>query len=114
MTADPARVATAHLLLTQIGVTLADLKNSSVHRQPAPSVAEYLPTVMAAASPAASRLYGTYWNRMAVAWGDRPLDTIVASDVEALQRQAVATARRRRNSRGGRQAGVGEQVKGSL
>jgi integrase len=68
-------------------------------------MAEYLPRVIAAASPSSNRLYGPYWNRMAVAWGDRPLDTILASDVEALQRQAVATARRRRNSRGGRQAG---------
>lgn len=86
MTADPTRVATAHLLLTQLGVTLADLNNSSVRRQPAPSMAEYLPRVIAAASSSSNRLYGTYWNRMAVAWGDRPLDTIVASDVVGLTR----------------------------
>ena len=105
MAADPARVATAHLLLSQLGVTLTDLQHSTIHRQPAPSFADYLPRVIAAATPAANRLYGTYWNRMAAAWGDRPLDTILASDVEALRRQAVATARRRRNSRGGGQAG---------
>jgi integrase len=105
MTADPGRVATAHLLLTQLGVTLADLQHSTIQRPPAPSMAEYLPRVIAAASPSSNRLYGPYWNRMAVAWGDRPLDTILASDVEALQRQAVATALHRRNSRGGRQAG---------
>jgi hypothetical protein len=99
MTADPARVATAQLLLTQLGVTLADLNNSSIRRHPAPSVAEYLPRVIAAASPSSNRLYRPYWNRMAIAWGDRPLDTILASHVEALQRQAVATARHRRNSR---------------
>lgn len=83
MTADPARVATAHLLLTQLGVTLADLHDSSMRQRPAPTIAEYLPRVVAAASPSANRLYGTYWNRMVVAWGDRPLDTIAASDVEA-------------------------------
>lgn len=105
MTADPASVATAHLLLTQLGVTLADLHDSSMRQRPAPTIAEYLPRVVAAVSPSANRLYGTYWNRMAAAWGDRPLDTITASDVEALQREAVATARRRRSSRGGHQAG---------
>lgn len=40
MTADPARVATAHLLLTQFGVTLTDLQHSTNRRPPAPSLAE--------------------------------------------------------------------------
>jgi hypothetical protein len=34
MTADPGRVATAHLLLTQLGVTLADLQHSTIQRPP--------------------------------------------------------------------------------
>lgn len=42
---------------------------------------------------------------MASAWGDRPLDALAASDIEAMQRQAAATARSRRNNRGGRHAG---------
>ncbi|MFE9693730.1 tyrosine-type recombinase/integrase [Micromonospora sp. NPDC005806] len=42
---------------------------------------------------------------MAAAWGERPLDAVVASDIEAMQRQIAATARSRRNSRGGRRAG---------
>src|SRR2546423_15118496 len=37
--------------------------------------------------------------------GIRPLDEIAASDIEALQRQITATARRRRTSRRGRHAG---------
>jgi hypothetical protein len=72
MTADPGLVATAYLLLTQLGVSLADLQHSTIRRPPAPSMAEYLPRVIAAASPSPNRLYGPYWNRMAVAWGDRP------------------------------------------
>jgi integrase len=68
-------------------------------------MAEYLPQVMAAAGPGARRTYGSYWVRMAKAWGDRPLDTIAASDIEALQHQTVAAARFRRTSRGGRHAG---------
>ena len=42
---------------------------------------------------------------MAVAWGERRLDSIVATDVEALQREITANARIRRTSRGGRHAG---------
>jgi integrase len=42
---------------------------------------------------------------MAAAWGDRTLDAVAASDIEAMQRQMAATARSRRNSRSGRHAG---------
>jgi len=42
---------------------------------------------------------------MAAAWGARPLDTIAATDIEAMQQQMAATARSRRNSRSGRHAG---------
>ncbi|MEW2475456.1 site-specific integrase [Micromonospora gifhornensis] len=103
MSADPARVATARQLLAHLGVTLADLQ-----AEPGPglpTLAEYLPQVVAAAGPGTRRTYGTYWQRMAAVWGDRPLDAVAASDIEALQRQAAATARSRRNSRSGRHAG---------
>ncbi|WP_326557215.1 tyrosine-type recombinase/integrase [Micromonospora sp. NBC_01796] len=101
--ADPARVAAARQLLAHLGVTLADLQ-----AEPGPglpTLAEYLPQVVAAAGPGTRRTYGTYWNRMAAVWGDRPLDAVAASDIEAMQRQAAATARSRRNSRSGRHAG---------
>ncbi|HWS37639.1 MAG TPA: site-specific integrase, partial [Actinoplanes sp.] len=70
------------------------------------TLAEYLPQVIAAAAgPGARRTYGNYWNRMILLWGDRRLDTITATDIEALQREAAATAVSRRNGRGGRHAG---------
>ena len=91
MPADPARVAAARQLLAHLGVTLADLQS---HSGPSlPTLAEYLPHVVAAAGPGARRTYGTYWNRMAAAWGERPLNAIAASDIEAMQRQIAATAR---------------------
>jgi hypothetical protein len=37
---------------------------------------------------------------MATAWEDRPLDTITASHIDAMQHQMAATARLRRNCRG--------------
>ncbi len=103
MTADPARVAAARQLLAHLGVTLADLQADLGPRLP--TLGEYLPHVIAAAGPGARRTYGTYWNRMAAAWGDILLDAIAASDIEAMQRQIAATARSRRNSRSGRHAG---------
>jgi integrase len=70
-----------------------------------PTIAEYLPQVIAAAGPGAMRTYGTYWQRMATAWAGRPLDSIAATDVEALQRDCARQALERRNGRGGRHAG---------
>ncbi|MGH3712478.1 MAG: tyrosine-type recombinase/integrase [Micromonosporaceae bacterium] len=101
--ADPERVAVARRLLAELGVSVTDLREAE--RPQAPTIAEYLPQVMAAAGPGACRTYGSYWGRIATLWGDRPLDAIAATDIEALQRQTAATARLRRNGRGGRHAG---------
>ena len=49
MTTDPARIATAHQLLTQLGVTLADLQDNPAQHVRVPTMAEYLPQVVAAA-----------------------------------------------------------------
>ena len=70
-----------------------------------PTIGDYLPRVRAAAGPGAGRTYGIYWSQMAIAWRDRPLTAIAASDVEALQRRTIADAVPRRSSRGGRHAG---------
>ena len=87
MPADPARVALAHQVLAQLGVTLVDLQEASDGdggRAGAvvPTIAEYLPRVIAAAGPGAARTYGSYWTRMATTWGDRRVDSITASDIE--------------------------------
>lgn len=105
MPADPTRITTAHQLLAQLGVSIADLQDDLDQWAAAPTVAEYLPRVAAAAGPGAQRTYGSYWDRMAAVWGSRPLTAIAASDIEALQRHMIATARSRRNSRSGRHAG---------
>ncbi|SFE39163.1 Phage integrase family protein [Actinoplanes philippinensis] len=89
----------------QLGVTIADLQATESAPALMPTLAEYLPQVIAAAGPGARRTYGNYWNRMILLWGDRRLDTIAATDIEALQREAAATAVSRRNGRGGRHAG---------
>lgn len=90
-------------MLADLGVTLADLRADP--GPGLPTLAEYLPHVIAAARPGARGTYGIYWNRLAAVWGERPLDAIAASDIEAMQRGMAAAARSRRKSRTGRHAG---------
>ena len=85
MPADPTRIAIARDLLTQLGVSLADLHDAETPGASVPTLADYLPSVIAAAGPGANRTYGSYWSKMAAAWGTRPLDQITASDIEAMQ-----------------------------
>lgn len=105
MTADPARLTVARDILTQLGVTVDDLRDDPADRPSVPTLSEYLPAVIAAAGPGANRTHGSYWARMTAIWGTRPLDEISASDIEAMQHRAAAGARSRRNSRHGRHAG---------
>jgi hypothetical protein len=67
MPADPARIAIARDLLTQLGVTLADMQHDKTPTSAMPTLADYLPRVIAAAGPGAKRTYGSYWTRMAAA-----------------------------------------------
>jgi hypothetical protein len=71
---------------------MAELLGGVEPASPVPTVEEYLPQVIAAAGPGAVRTYSTYCQRMAAAWADRPLDTIAATDVEALQRDCARQA----------------------
>ncbi|MFI6781650.1 tyrosine-type recombinase/integrase [Micromonospora sp. NPDC050276] len=103
MSADPNRVSTALALLKHLGLSPADLTGADP--RPVPTVAEYLPCVVAAASPGTRRTYGSYWRRMADGLGERRVDEVAATDLEALMRQSTAGARSRRNSRQGRHAG---------
>lgn len=132
MSADPARIAIARHVLAHLGITLADLNAAerAASDQPAggravggtptaagpaslgvsarfaiPTVSSYLPRVRAAAGPGANRTYGHYWTMMDRLWGERRLDQISATDIEALRHHAAGTARSRRNSRHGRHAG---------
>ncbi len=100
MTADSSSAAIAMLARFDIAVTPA------ATRAPATTVREYLPRVIAAAGAGTTRTYGTYWTRMLEVWGERSVDSIRATDVEALQRDCAAHSRpRQRNYRGGRHAG---------
>nr|BFE56496.1 hypothetical protein GCM10020063_010220 [Dactylosporangium thailandense] len=103
MPADRQRLDAAWTALAELGVTLADLQRDA--RPAVPTFDKYLPQVLAAAGPGALRAYRSYWQRMTTAWGGLAIDTVTASDIQALQRRIVANAQARRNSRGGRHAG---------
>jgi integrase len=106
MTSDGERLATARQLLDKLGVRPEDLlAHHHTAARVVPTWAEYLPQVITAAGPGASRTYGSYWNRMITIWGTRALDEVSASDIEALQHTTAATAQPRRNARSGRHAG---------
>jgi integrase len=106
MTGENERVATARRLLDELGVRIEDLLiRPHTAERVVPTWAEYLPQVIAAAGPGASRTYGSYWARMITMWGTRALDEVAASDIEALQHAMAASARSRRNARNGRHAG---------
>jgi integrase len=105
MAAAPDRVEAAWRMLADLGVTITDLRDDLHNRRPMPTIAEYLPQVAAAAGPGARRTYGSYWTRMTVLWGQRSLDEVTATDIEALRFEAAASARSRRNSRSGRHSG---------
>ena len=101
MPADRERLDAAWTALAELGITLADLQRDA--RPPMPTCTGYLPQVLAAAGPGTLRAYRSYWQRMTTAWGVLAIDT--ASDIQALRRDVVASARARRNIRGSRHAG---------
>jgi integrase len=70
-----------------------------------PTIAQYLPRVLRAATPGQLDAYKPYWLRAEEMFGEHKLDRVWPSDILALQNQVVRTARPRRNSRGGRYAG---------
>jgi len=90
------RVSAARQALVELGVTVADLQDAEKGIQ-TPTFGEYLPVVIAAAGLGANRTYGTCWARMAILWGERRLDELLASDIEGMKNAAAATARSRRS-----------------
>src|SRR6266540_4649380 len=87
-----------------MGISPADLLEVRPARPPAPTFAEYVPVVAAAVSAGTRRAYGSYWNRVVHAWGDRRIDEPRPSEIEQLRAQVQANVVARRNARGGRSA----------
>jgi len=108
---NPKEVEAARVLLARMGMTPADLLESTPapedpaqSRRPMPTVAAWIEVVTGLVSPGTARSYGSYWKKAAAAWGPRCLDQVAASEIRAEAEKAKATAVVRRNSRGGRNA----------
>jgi integrase/recombinase XerC len=71
---------------------------------PGPTVAEYLPIVVAATTGGARRTYQTYWALLVDTLGDRLVGDIKTSELAALALSAEERALRRANHRSGRHA----------
>ena len=69
-----------------------------------PTVREYHPTVVAAATPGTSRTYSTYWDLLVREHGDDRITEVTTSKLCALAQSARANAVRRRNGQGGASA----------
>ncbi|MEO6087308.1 MAG: site-specific integrase [Umezawaea sp.] len=98
MSTNPATITAARHLLDQLGLTPEDLQWAPVD---IPTVADYLPRVIAATAPGARRTYDIYWTYIHAAFGDRRLDDVTPTDIEALMRHHIAIRQVRANDRGG-------------
>jgi integrase len=94
----------ARLLLQRMGISPADLLEVRPARPSAPTFAQYVPVVAATVSVGTRRAYGTYWDRVVRAWGDRRIDEPRPSEIEQLREQIRTAVVVRRNARGGRSA----------
>ncbi|NMO50144.1 site-specific integrase [Actinoplanes sp. TBRC 11911] len=98
-----AELAAARLLLERMGISLDDLIQAGP-RAPMPTFAEYVPKVRVAVSAGLLKAYGTYWDKVVAAWGERRLDEPTPTEIEQLRGRVQSTVVARRNARGGRSA----------
>jgi integrase/recombinase XerC len=97
-------VQAARMLLEKMGISPADLLPVPATPQGAPAFADYIPRVSEAVSAGTRRVYGTYWNRVIQAWGQRPITSVTPLEISQFAEQVKASVVERRNARGGRGA----------
>ncbi|MEV4666125.1 site-specific integrase [Micromonospora echinofusca] len=97
-------LAAARLLLARLGVTPEQLLTASRTPRAVPTFDEYIDRVSEAVTAGTGRVYGTYWNRVREAWGNRRLDEPTPLEIRQLAERMKEHLVVRRNSRGGRTA----------
>lgn len=70
-----------------------------------PTVKEYLPAVIEAATPGMLRSYKSYWKRAETFFGDLRLHEIQPTKIEAFRQDVIANSKRREGHCNGRYAG---------
>jgi hypothetical protein len=103
MSSDTEKLRLAQNLVEELGLRWSDVAAPRA----IPTISEYLPRIVAAATPAQRDKYATYWNRAELLYGDRRLDELRISEILALQQESADSALRRSNNRNGRHAGEG-------
>jgi integrase/recombinase XerC len=99
-----SEVEAARVVLERMGICPADLLRSPAAPQEAPAFADYIPRVSKAVSAGTRRVYGTYWNRVILAWGARPITSVTPLEISQLAERLKVSVVQRRNARGGRGA----------
>ncbi|MFY1702966.1 tyrosine-type recombinase/integrase [Micromonospora sp. WMMA1923] len=99
-----AELAAVRSLIARLGVTPEQLLDPNPPPGDMPTFNEYVPRVSMAVSAPTRRAYGTYWNRVCHAWGDRRLDEPTPLEIKQLVETMKGQVVTRRNARGGRTA----------
>ncbi|OXR40185.1 Tyrosine recombinase XerC [Nocardia cerradoensis] len=94
-------IAAARLLLTQMGLSPADLVAPSLS---IPTFGEIIPAVRATLEAGTRRTYGTHLNHLENHWGSARLNEISKPDLDELADTIRSAARTNRASRGGHSA----------
>jgi integrase len=100
-----AQLETLRSLLKQLGVTPDQLlADTTADRTMAPTFGEYVPQVAQAVAPGTRRVYSSYWDRITLHWGTRPITEPTPMEIKRLAEQMRGEVVVRRNARGGRSA----------
>lgn len=82
-------IAAARLLLTQMGLSPADLVAPTAA---VPTFAEIVPAVRATLEAGTRGTYGTHLNHLEQQWGDRRLDHVTKPELDAMAHTIRSTA----------------------
>lgn len=102
-------IAAARLLLSQMGISPADLISAG---SAAPTFGELIPKVRTTLTKGTLATYETHFKRLETDWCDHRLDQVSKADLEAMARIVQSTARTNRAGRGG--AGAVEHFVGAV
>lgn len=98
--ADPAAVAAARILLSQIGITPADILTGT---PTAPTFGEVIPKLRLTLTPGTLRTYNTHLKHLEQIWHNRPLDIVSKADLDEQARTIQTTSRGSRNGTSARE-----------
>jgi integrase len=100
---DANNIALVRQLMDSLGVTAADLDADALvpASRPVPTVEAFHATVLALATDGQRRTYANHWRSLVEAYGERPVNGLRKTELEALAQAAKRNARTRANSRKG-------------